>query len=154
MRRVVLWWLILCSVAALYLVSYWMGWHVQLYLADSSRLTYVITAIGIASMLSLGWKSLPRNYGAYSVEIEWFASDVVTSLGMLGTMIGMMIMLSGTFGGIASNAAVFSDPQRIFMVIEAMGSGLFTALSTTLVGLVYSIILKTCLVVYEGRGEE
>ena len=80
---------------------------------------------------------------AVSVNVEWFVSDVVLTLGMLGTIIGFMIMLQGTFSSIE-----FNDTDSIRLALSSMSQGLFTALNTTLIGLVSSIVLKVQLTVY------
>jgi biopolymer transport protein ExbB/TolQ len=82
---------------------------------------------------------------ANSVDVEWFVSDVVLTLGMLGTIIGFMIMLQGTFSSIE-----FNDVHSIRLALSSMSQGLFTALNTTLLGLVSSIILKVQLILYEN----
>jgi biopolymer transport protein ExbB/TolQ len=71
------------------------------------------------------------------MHLEWFASDLVLSLGMIGTIVGFMIMLYGTFGEID-----VTDMESVRNVLSAMSSGLYTALSTTLLGLISSVILK------------
>ena len=71
------------------------------------------------------------------MHLEWFASDVVLSLGMIGTIVGFMVMLFGTFSEID-----VTDMASIRAVLAAMGTGLYTALSTTLMGLIASVILK------------
>ena len=80
---------------------------------------------------------------AVNVNVEWFVSDVVLTLGMLGTIIGFMIMLQGTFSSIE-----FNDTNSIRLALSSMSQGLFTALNTTLIGLVSSIVLKVQLTVY------
>ena len=54
-----------------------------------------------------------------------------------------MIMLEGTFSSIE-----FNDTDSIRQALSSMSQGLFTALNTTLIGLVSSIILKVQLTVY------
>ena len=118
-----------------------MGWLVPLYTNDLTYITFLITVIAALTTLSLGYKfKVPA---AVSVNVEWFVSDVVLTLGMLGTIIGFMIMLQGTFSSIE-----FNDTNSIRLALSSMSQGLFTALNTTLIGLVSSIVLKVQLTVY------
>ena len=70
------------------------------------------------------------------LERGWFLSDVLLSLGMLGTVIGFIAMLTG-FVDID-----FADAESVQGLIAQLGYGMSTALTTTLVGLISSIVLK------------
>ena len=143
MKDFLYWWLIVCVMGTLAYITHSMGWLIPVFTNDLTYITILITGVSILTTLSLGYKfKVPV---ADSVDIEWFVSDVVLTLGMLGTIIGFMIMLQGTFSSIE-----FNDTQSIRLALSSMSQGLFTALNTTLVGLVSSIILKVQLVVYEN----
>ena len=70
------------------------------------------------------------------VESGWFWSDSVLSLGMIGTVIGFMTMLSGFI------TLDIGDPESVQSIIAQLGSGMATALTTTLVGLIASVLIK------------
>ena len=70
------------------------------------------------------------------IESGWLWSDIVLSLGMIGTVIGFMIMLSGFMD------VDFSDFDSVQGLITRLSAGMSTSLSTTLVGLITSVILK------------
>ena len=141
MKDFLCWWLIVCVVGAGLYITHSMGWLVSLYTNDLTYITFVITVIAVLTTLSLGYKFKASD--AVNVNVEWFVSDVVLTLGMLGTIIGFMIMLQGTFSSIE-----FNDAHSIRLALSSMSQGLFTALNTTLIGLVSSIILKVQLTVY------
>jgi len=141
MKDFLCWWLIVCAMAAGLHITHSMGWLVPLYTNDLTYITFVITVITVLTTLSLGYKF--KVLDAVSVNVEWFVSDVVLTLGMLGTVIGFMIMLQGTFSSIE-----FNDAHSIRLALSSMSQGLFTALNTTLIGLVSTIILKVQLTVY------
>ena len=143
MKHFLYWWLIVCAVGTLSYITHSMGWLVPVYTNDLTYITFLITAVTIFTTLSLGYKFKVPD--ADTVDVEWFVSDVVLTLGMLGTIIGFMIMLQGTFSSIE-----FNDANSIRLALSSMSQGLFTALNTTLIGLVSSIILKVQLVVYEN----
>ena len=144
MKDFLYWWLIVCVIGTGSYNTHSMGWLVPLYTNDLTYITFLITVIAGLTTLSLGYKfKVPVRAAAVDVDIEWFVSDVVLTLGMLGTIIGFMIMLEGTFSSIE-----FNDTDSIRQALSSMSQGLFTALNTTLIGLVSSIILKVQLTVY------
>ena len=137
MKDFLYWWLIVCVIGTGSYITHSMGWLVPLYTNDLTYITFLITVLAALTTLSLGYKFKVPD--ALDVDIEWFVSDVadvVLTLGMLGTIIGFMIMLEGTFSSIE-----FNDTDSIRQALSSMSQGLFTALNTTLIGLVSSIIL-------------
>ena len=143
MKNFLCWWLIVCVVGTGLYITHSMGWLVPLYTNDLTYITFLITVIAGLTTLSLGYKfKVPE---VDNVDVEWFVSDVVLTLGMLGTIIGFMIMLQGTFSSIE-----FNDVHSIRLALSSMSQGLFTALNTTLLGLVSSINLKVQLILYEN----
>ena len=70
------------------------------------------------------------------MEVGWFTSDLCLSIGMMGTVIGFIMMLSG-FTNI--DVKYMSTVQGL---IKNLGVGMSTALYTTLTGLVCSALLK------------
>jgi hypothetical protein len=149
MKDFLYWWLLVCVVGTGSYITHTMGWLVPLYTNDLTYITFLITVLAALTTLSLGYKfKVPTRAATVDVDIEWFVSDVVLTLGMLGTIIGFMIMLQGTFSSIE-----FNDAHSIRTALSSMSKGLFTALNTTLIGLVSSIILKVQLIVYENVKE-
>ena len=71
-----------------------------------------------------------------AIEKGWLWSDIVLSLGMIGTVIGFMVMLAGFID------VDFSDFDSVQSLITKLSAGMSTSLSTTLVGLISSVILK------------
>lgn len=67
-------------------------------------------------------------------EIGWFAADVMLKLGLLGTIIGFIFML-----GSVSEVSDF-DVSTMQDILRQMGTGMGTALYTTLAGLVCSVL--------------
>ena len=115
----------------------------HIYTADFTKLSVLIALILCWQSIACGsemW-SQSRKYGSqYNaeeiVEKGWLWSDIVLSLGMIGTVIGFMIML-GSFVGVD-----FSDFDSVQGLITKLSAGMATSLSTTLVGLIASVILK------------
>ena len=70
-------------------------------------------------------------------DIGWFVSDMLLTLGMIGTVAGFIYMLDTSFSEM--------DPQNVISmqgVLAKMGAGMSTALYTTAAGLVCSLLLK------------
>ena len=70
-------------------------------------------------------------------EIGWFISDLVLTIGMIGTVSGFLLMLTGAFAGVDLN-----DEVAMKNVLEQMSKGMSTALYTTLFGLICGSLLK------------
>jgi len=145
MVKTLRWWLTICVLGVLVYFSYANGWLLPLYEKDATMITYLITVIFGATTLSLGYKSFLKKQ--FENEVEWFVSDAVLTLGMIGTIIGFMIMLIGTFDTVEVTAV-----ENIRAVLSSMSKGLYTALSTTLLGLISSVILKIQLVTYNATN--
>ena len=88
MKDFLYWWLIVCMVGTGSYITHTMGWLVPLYTNDLTYITFLITVIAGLTTLSLGYKfKVPARAAVVDVDIEWFVSDVVLTLGMLGTII-------------------------------------------------------------------
>ncbi len=70
-------------------------------------------------------------------ETGWFVSDMLLTLGMIGTVAGFIYMLSTSFSEVN-----FDNVSAIHGVLAKMGTGMSTALYTTAAGLVCSLLLK------------
>jgi hypothetical protein len=70
-------------------------------------------------------------------EVGWFASDMFLTLGMIGTVIGFIFMLSTSFADISTANVV-----TLKAALSKMSMGMSTALFTTAAGLICGLILK------------
>ncbi|MEM7543378.1 MAG: MotA/TolQ/ExbB proton channel family protein [Pseudomonadota bacterium] len=70
-----------------------------------------------------------------SHDIGWFLVDLLLKLGLVGTIVGFIVMLSS----VANTATI--DVTTMQKVLKQMSSGMGTALFTTLAGLVGSLLL-------------
>jgi hypothetical protein len=77
----------------------------------------------------------------------WFIADAVMSIGMVGTLLGFLIVLTSAFENVDT-----SDTQAMQDVIGQLASGMGTALLTSLMGLISSVILKFQLVMLEANN--
>jgi len=72
-----------------------------------------------------------------SNEVGWFTSDMFLTLGMIGTVIGFIFMLSTSFADISTANVV-----TLKSALSKMSMGMSTALFTTAAGLICGLILK------------
>jgi|TARA_B100001750_G_C15519614_1_gene610350 hypothetical protein len=70
-------------------------------------------------------------------DIGWFIADTMIRLGLLGTVIGFVIMLSSVTDISSLDVDVMQD------VLSDMSGGMGVALFTTLAGLVFGMLLST-----------
>ena len=79
----------------------------------------------------------------------WFFSDVVMSIGMVGTLIGFLVVLTTVFADIDTTST-----EAMKQVIGNLANGMGIALTTSLCGLIASIILKFELILLESDNEK
>ena len=118
--------------------------HKELYVADVTRLSFLIISIFSCTSVWIGMKTyrvgIQQDYNQQS-NVGWFISESCLALGMVGTVTGFLIMLGTAFTNVdVSNAVTLQQ------ALSDMATGMSTALWTTLVGLVCSLIIKVQLV--------
>ncbi len=117
---------------------------------DTTKLSFVLLAIFSAMSGWCGYKTWTlsnfldndqtEDYLVEKIEhlmeVGWFTSDLCLSIGMMGTVIGFIMMLSGFASVDVENMTTVQD------LIKGLGSGMSTALYTTLTDLICSALLK------------
>tara|TARA_R110000737_G_scaffold233175_1_gene246470 strand:+ start:2422 stop:2871 length:450 start_codon:yes stop_codon:yes gene_type:complete len=124
------------------------GWWEFLYNADMTKISFVIIGVFLISSLSIGFISLKSTNWDHIDRLTtyvWFGSEIMVTLGMIGTVAGFLIMLNTAFTGLDVN-----DIKNVQEAISDMAIGMSTALVTTLVGLVCSTIIKIQMIIYEN----
>ena len=122
------------------------------YEKDASRITFLIGFIFFLTTLKIGIESWRKQFtyeDHRNTDFLWFSSDVVMSIGMVGTLIGFLLVLTSTFTNVDTTSA-----SAMKAVIGTLASGMGIALMTTLAGLVSSIIIKFQLVMLESSDEK
>jgi len=147
MKSVLKWWLIFCITLLGLCTCIYFNVHKDLYAADVTRLSFLIISIFICTSIWIGSKTykvgIGQDYDQKS-DVGWFISESCLALGMVGTVTGFLIMLGTAFANVdVSNAATLQQ------ALSDMAIGMSTALWTTLVGLVSSLIIKVQLVNFE-----
>jgi len=144
------WWLIFtATIVGIVLIAINGGWLI-LWNEDTTKLSFVLLAIFMGMSTWCGVKTWRLSCFLdqegedkhlvekieHLVEVGWFTSDLCLSIGMMGTVIGFVMMLSGL-------AQVdVSDINTVQGLIKNLGAGMSTALYSTLTGLICSSLLK------------
>ena len=144
MKSLLKWWLIFSLTLLGLGTCVYFNIHKDLYAADVTRLSFFIISIFICTSIWIGTKTykvgIQQDYSQQS-EVGWFISESCLALGMVGTVTGFLIMLGTAFENVdVTNAATLQQ------ALSDMAIGMSTALWTTLVGLVSSLIIKVQLV--------
>jgi len=144
MKSLLKWWLIFCLTLLGLCTCVYFNIHKDLYAADVTRLSYLIISIFLCTSIWIGTKTykvgIQQDYNQKS-DVGWFISESCLALGMVGTVTGFLIMLGTAFANVdVTNAATLQQ------ALSDMAIGMSTALWTTLVGLVSSLIIKVQLV--------
>ena len=135
------WWLVFLLISIFSGFSFHQGMFDIIWKNDVTKLSFAIIALFYIQSILCGlhtWRSGADKgvVEAEDVESGWFMSDLFLSIGMVGTVIGFISMLAGF------SSLDVSDTQTVQALIKDLGLGMSTALYTTLVGLVCSILLK------------
>jgi len=138
------WWAMFCSSIVMLFLCWQFGFLTTLYNTDVTYISWLITGLYIVLSLRAGWKIHMfdiTNDKQSSSRPEWYMSEMLLSLGMVGTVIGFIYMLSTMFTDIN-----VQDINSVQYALGQMATGMGTALWTTLTGLICSILLKLQLV--------
>lgn len=133
------WWLLIILVIIGAAVSWNFGFFHFLQENDFTRLGMINLLIFSVGSVSVGTKIYRESE---DFETEWFCSDAVVTIGMIGTVIGFIYMLFSVFSNLD-----LSDSAKTMKALAEMANGMSTAMLTTLVGLVTSVLLKFQLVI-------
>lgn len=136
------WWLIvtvMVAVAAASVVLF--DAHQLFWQNDITYLSSGILIIWILATINIGIQIYKNQE---STEYSWFIADSFLTIGMIGTVIGFVYMLSTTFTSLDP-----TDVNSMKAAISTMAAGMGTALLTTLAGLISSLTLKVQLIIQD-----
>ena len=144
MKSILKWWLIFSLILLGMCTCVYFNIHKELYAADVTRLSFLIISIFTCTSIWIGMKTyrvgIQQDYNQQS-DVGWFISESCLALGMVGTVTGFLIMLGTAFANVDVTNAV-----TLHQALSDMAVGMSTALWTTLVGLVCSLVIKVQLV--------
>lgn len=125
------------------MIAWNLGWIEEIWSQDASGMSLVIAAVfwtmsilgGVATWKACRGMACRQDCLAYENAL-WFSSEISMALGMVGTIVGFVLMLSGF------RSLDVSNPSSVQSLLGDLGGSMGTALYTTLVGLVGAILLK------------
>jgi hypothetical protein len=137
------WWLSILLIDTSLFWAYHMGFVAKIWYTDITMLSLVILLIFFGTNIKLGWISyylgsnlVTKEQLVKETNTVWFLSEIVMAIGMLGTVIGLIHMLSVNFVGDPTNTTALQG------TLSNMWGSMGLALYVNAVGLVASIILK------------
>ena len=140
MKSLLKWWLIFCLSLLGVGISGYFDLHTTLYFADTTKLSFFILGLCLITSVWLGEKTykvgVMEDYDQ-STDVGWFISESCLALGMIGTVIGFLLMLGTAFSDLD-----VTNSEALQIALADMAVGMSTALYTTLIGLVCSLIIK------------
>jgi len=149
------WWFLFCTQIALGTIAYHFSFFHHLYREDTTRIGFCILGILIFTTLWLGKRiySLKNNWQGpkeiiQSLSPGWFIAESCLVLGLIGTVTGFILML-----GTAFTELDVTNITSVQNALVKMSLGMSTALYTTLVGLISSLVIKIQLVTIERQLE-
>ena len=128
------WWVMALAMATIIASILAMGGFSFLLENDVTYLSFVIMSVFFIFTGYYGYR-LYRGQGLGQGVME-YGENLCTSIGLLGTVIGLIMMVKGAFAGIDVN-----DQESIKSALVAMSSGIGSALVTTLVGLISAVLI-------------
>jgi hypothetical protein len=139
-----LWLLLQCVIVlCIYIAIEW-GYNPILLLAE-----YDITKIsfGIVCLYTIAsfWIGGHMIFGMHKDACDWpiFISENLITVGMLGTLIGLMVAIGSLFG------LNLTDAGDAAKGIQQMSTGVSIAMTTTLLGIVSTLLLKIQLLLWD-----
>lgn len=143
------WWLLFCTSIAALFTAFSFGFIDALLAKDVTRISFLILVTYFATSTYVGFLTYKRHKGTVvkvGANSCWFVTELLLAMGMIGTVIGFILMLGGSFESL--NVA---NTTSVKTALTDMALGMSTALYTTLVGLICSQLLKVQLVNVESK---
>ena len=147
MKALLKWWLIFCLSLLAGGVAVYFDLHNNLYNADQTKLSFLILGLFVLTSGWIGWKTKQLDDARQNMDVGWFIAEACLALGMIGTVTGFLLMLSGAFADID-----LANTSTIQKSLTQMALGMSTALYTTLIGLICSLALKIQLINVENEN--
>ena len=149
MKALLRWWLIFCLSILAGGIAVYFNLHIDLYHADQTKISFLILSVFVLTSFWIGWKTKLTKETVQDVSMGWCVAEACLALGMIGTVTGFLLMLSGAFADID-----LSNTSTKQSSLTKMALGMSTALYTTLTGLICSLALKIQLVNVEDENKQ
>ena len=143
-KNFIIWWVSVLLVGTGVFWANHFGLIQTIWNNDVTLITSAISLIFVLFNIGLGWITFKVSNPSFLLRKErsiikfydmgWFLSEIMMALGMFGTVIGLILMLSTSFVG--------SDVSQMQGQLGDMWKHMGLALYTNAVGIAASIILK------------
>lgn len=139
------WWICFTLINIATVILFLTGMVDSINEIDFTKLSFVIYTIfyifsvrtGFLSYRVVKAKNKDLTMYRYKNEVGWFAADSLLTIGMIGTVIGFVYMLSTSFSELS-----VANVVTIKVALAKLSVGMSTALFTTAAGLICSLLLK------------
>jgi hypothetical protein len=152
------WWLITVITVCGFVPVYQYGIFHDIYKADVTGIHLVIYGVFLIATILTGIaayrtsKDSSKEYSATThkvIEMNWFCSEAMMTLGLIGTVAGMIYLFGQIFIEIDP-----SDPEDLKKALSYMATGLSTAMYTTICGMIGALLIKVQLMSIEFDQDE
>ena len=126
-QKFIMWWIIVNIQTTIISVAYYFGFFDSLYTNDITHLGFVLVGLYFVTTAWIGRITAKKT--SKGIDVGWFISEMCLMIGMIGTVIGFIAMLSIFLTGLD-----MTNTASLIQAISGMGAGMGTALYTTLVG--------------------
>ena len=138
MKPLLHWWLFVSLIVVITFAFAYFGLFLEVWDKDRTKLSFLIMIIFLTTTVHCGRETFKISNGIEGKiskeeinhidwrgrqEIGWFISDLLLTIGMIGTVAGFLIMLAGAFAGVDLN-----NEEAMKGVLERMSQGMSTAL--------------------------
>lgn len=143
-KALYIWWVTVLASITAFFWAYHTGLVAKIWHDDVTMITSLLGLMFVAALGTIGFIAYTnkKRDNTKLAEAVWFGSEQMMALGMLGTVLGFIYLLSS---GITS--ASVTDPTSLAKLLANMSVGLGIALYTNAVGILTSLITKTLLYV-------
>lgn len=132
-----IWWITNLIVASGIFWAYRQGIVEKIWYDDVTMITTVLAFLYVLTTALIGYVAYTKDFTSKLVDACWFLSEQMLAIGMLGTVVGFIYLLSS---GITS--ASVTDPTSLATLLANMSVGLGIALYTNAVGILASLVTK------------
>ena len=142
------WWIYIGLLAVSGAYCLYDDLHIWLWENDVTKLSFVILISFIVVSLYCGHLSYQKHKQSnkrLNLEPVWFFSEACITVGMIGTVAGFLLMLGTAFLDIN-----VEETETLQRAIGQLAVGMSTALTTTLLGLICSLLIKFQLINIEN----
>lgn len=144
-----IWWITNLVVASGLFWAYYVGIIQNIWHQDVTMITSVLAVLFVLTTSLIGYIAYTKDFTSKLVDACWFLSEQMLAIGMLGTVVGFIYLLSS---GITSTSV--TDPTSLSTLLANMSVGLGIALYTNAVGILASLITKGLLYAVTYDHEE